>query len=190
MDLNQKIVNSLERISQAFRVLLWNESKEYGLSPIQIQILIFLFTHSPEKRKISYLAREFDMTKATISDSVKVLFQKSLVTKEFEAMDSRSFKLHLTETGEEIARKTSSFVHEIENSIDKLGQSEKENLLLNLFNIIDSLNQSGVVSLQRMCFSCSHYVPHHNGKPHFCKLLHKNLSDAELQIDCPEFTEE
>ena len=84
MDLNQKIVNSLERISQAFRVLLWNESKEYGLSPIQIQILIFLFTHSPEKRKISYLAREFDMTKATISDSVKVLFQKSLVTKEFE----------------------------------------------------------------------------------------------------------
>ncbi len=189
MDLNRKIISSLERISQAFRVLLWNESKQHGLSPIQIQILIFLFTHSPEKRKISYLAREFDMTKATISDSVKILFQKSLVTKEFEAMDSRSFKLHLTETGEAIARKTSFFVNEIENSIDKLGQSEKENFLLNLFSIIDSLNQSGVISLQRMCFSCSNYVPYNHGNPHFCKLLNKNLSDTELQIDCPEFAE-
>jgi len=187
MDLNRKIVISLERISQAFRVLLWNESKQYGLSPIQIQILNFLQTHSKEKRKISYLAKEFDMTKATISDSVKVLFQKSFVEKEFETNDSRSFILHLTPEGEEIARNTSLFVTEIENSIDKLGQSEKENLLLNLLGIIDSLNQSGVISIQRMCFSCSNYLPDYNGNKHFCKLLNKKLNDPELQVDCPEF---
>lgn len=47
-DLNQqiqstesKIVASLERIAQAFRVLLWQESKEFALSPIQVQLLIF-----------------------------------------------------------------------------------------------------------------------------------------------------
>jgi len=187
MDLNLKIVASLERISQAFRVLLWNESKQYGLSPIQIQILIFLLTHSREKRKISYLAREFDMTKATVSDSVKVLFQKSFVEKEFEANDSRSFTLHLTPKGEEIARNTSLFITEIEHSIDILERSEKENLLLNLLGIIDSLNQSGVISVQRMCFSCSNYLPGYKGNKHFCKLLNKKLSDSGLQVDCPEF---
>ena len=65
-----RIVASLERVSQAFRVLLWNESKEFSLSPIQIQVLIFLLHHSDEKRKVSYLADEFNMTKATISDTV------------------------------------------------------------------------------------------------------------------------
>ncbi|MEO6831625.1 MAG: MarR family transcriptional regulator, partial [Chitinophagaceae bacterium] len=49
--IDSKIVVSLERISQAFRVLLWKESKEFSLSPIQIQVLIFLLHHSDEKRK-------------------------------------------------------------------------------------------------------------------------------------------
>lgn len=53
---NQKveslIVVALERISEAFRVLLWNESKENSLSPIQIQILIFVNFHSLEKCKV------------------------------------------------------------------------------------------------------------------------------------------
>ncbi len=187
MDLNQKIVTSLERISQAFRVLLWSECRKHGLSPIQIQILIFLLNHSKEKRKISYLAVEFDMTKATISDSVKVLFQKSLVEKEFETNDSRSYTIHLTPEGEKTAKQTSSFVEELEKAIDKMSGGEKENLLLNLLGIIESLNHSGVISIQRMCFSCSNYSPGYNANPHFCKLLNKPLKDFELQVDCPEF---
>ena len=46
-----KIVASLERISQAFRVLLWKKSKEFSLTPLQVQILIFLFTQNEEKKK-------------------------------------------------------------------------------------------------------------------------------------------
>ena len=41
--IESRIVVALERISEAFRVLLWNESKENSLSPIQIQILIFIY---------------------------------------------------------------------------------------------------------------------------------------------------
>jgi hypothetical protein len=35
-----KIVAALERIAQAFRVMLWNEGKAASLSPIQLQVLI------------------------------------------------------------------------------------------------------------------------------------------------------
>jgi len=187
MDLNQKIVVSLERISQAFRVLLWNESKQLGLSPIQIQILNFLLTHSREKRKISYLAKEFDLTKATISDSVKILFRKSFVDKEYAPKDSRSYTLHLTSKGLETATKTSVFFSQIENSVDKLPQSEKENLLINLIGIIEALHNSGVISMQRMCFSCSHYSRDYDGNAHFCKLMNRSLLNQDLQINCPEF---
>lgn len=49
--IESKIIASLERVSQAFRVLLWNESKEFSLSPIQVQVLIFLLHHSEQKGK-------------------------------------------------------------------------------------------------------------------------------------------
>lgn len=38
--LESKIVASLERIAQSFPVLLWQENKEYSLSPIQAQVWI------------------------------------------------------------------------------------------------------------------------------------------------------
>lgn len=181
-----KIVASLERIAQAFRVLLWQESKEFSLSPIQVQVLIFLLHHSEEKRKVSYLANEFNMTKATISDTIKTLEQKELISKEYEQHDTRSYIINLTKKGKDIADKTSFFTKEIHIPIDKLHQDDKENLLLSLLNIIRHLNQSEVITIQRMCMSCSYYQSSDKGQKHFCTLLNQDLHIADLRIDCPE----
>ncbi len=181
-----KIIAALERISQAFRVLLWNESKEFSLSPIQVQVLIFLLYHTDEKRKVSYLANEFNMTKATISDAVKTLEQKGLVTKTQESGDSRSYTIQLSPKGTEIARKTAIFTDEIQAPIDALLPHDKENLLLSLIGIIQHLNQTGVITVQRMCFTCSHYRPHQGDTKHYCQLLNKKLADSELRVDCPD----
>lgn len=181
-----KIVASLERIAQAFRVLLWQESKEFSLTPIQIQVLVFLLYHSNEKCKVSYLADEFNMTKATISGTIKTLEQKKLITKEYKLHDTRSYIICLTEKGKEIADKTSLFTKEIHTPIDKLQQEDKENLLLSLFDIIRHLNKSGIITIQRMCMTCSYYQPSGKGQKHFCKLLNQNLHVTDLRIDCPE----
>jgi DNA-binding MarR family transcriptional regulator len=69
-NIDSKIVVALERISEAFKVSLWNENKKYGISPIQLQILTFLIFHPEDLRTISNLAAEFNSTKASISDSV------------------------------------------------------------------------------------------------------------------------
>lgn len=181
-----KIVVALERISEAFRVLLWNESKTHGLSPIQVQLLIFLQHHGSEYRTVSYLASEFNMTKATISDAVKTLEKKELITKKFSAVDSRSFTIELTANGEKIARQTAHFAQEIMAPLDRLDQDEQSKLLIHLFGIIRHLNQSGVITLERMCFSCVHYRNNHKGSEHFCKLLETPLKQQELRLDCPE----
>jgi DNA-binding MarR family transcriptional regulator len=181
-----KIVASLERISQAFRVLLWRESKEFSLSPIQVQVLIFLLHHSEEKRKVSYLADEFNMTKATISDTIKVLEKKELITKDPEPHDSRSFIIHLTPAGTETARENALFTKEIRTPINKMSADDKETLLLNLLNIISHLNRNGVITIQRMCMNCKYYQSAENGQLHFCQLLNQRLHNTELRIDCPE----
>ncbi len=185
-NIESKIVAALERLSQAFRVLLWQESKEFSLSPIQVQVLIFLLHHSDEKKKVSYLASEFNMTKATISDAIKVLEQKKMITKEYEPDDLRSYIIHLTNKGKDIARQTSYFTSELRSPIDKLSQDEKSNLLLNLLAIINHLNKAGIITIQRMCLTCSYYQTSNKGHKHYCKLLEKDLQINDLRIDCPE----
>ena len=185
--IESKIIASLERIAQSFRVLLWQQSIAFSLSPIQVQVLIFLLHHSTEKRKVSYLADEFNMSKATISETIKTLEQKELIAKEYEQHDTRSYIINLTAKGKIIASNTSLFTKEIRRPIDKLPQSDKENLLLNLFDIIHHLNQSGIITIQRMCTTCSYYHPAENQEQqHFCKLLNRELFVKDLRIDCPE----
>lgn len=183
-----KIVASLERIAQAFRVLLWQESKSYSLSPIQVQVLIFLLHHDREQRKVSYLAAEFNMTKATISDTVKSLEQKMLIRKTEETGDSRSYVIDLTGKGREIAERTSFFTREIQAPISRLHPDDKENMLLGLMDVIRHLNTTGVIGVQRMCFACSYYRSMENGRKHFCSLLNQELQNQDLRIDCPEFS--
>jgi DNA-binding MarR family transcriptional regulator len=185
-NIESKIIASLERLSQAFRVLLWKESKEFSLSPIQVQLLIFLLHHSGEKRKVSYLAEEFNMTKATISDTIKTLEQKLLIKKEYEQYDTRSYIIHLTEKGKDIAEETSLFSKQIQAPINKLHSSDKENLLLSLLDIIQYLNKTGIITIQRMCFTCHFYKSNNNGQEHFCGLLNTKLANTELRIDCAE----
>lgn len=182
--IESRIVVALERISEAFRVLLWNESKENSLSPIQIQILIFIHFHALEKCKVGYLADEFNMTKATISDSVRVLLSKELVTKETDPIDTRSYSLSLTDEGKNIAKKASFFASSIEQPIEKLTQEQKTIMLNGLLKLIYDLNKSGIITIQRMCFTCSFYNAE-NGI-HYCNLLKTKLTESEIRVDCPE----
>mgnify|MGYP001393130052 CR=1 FL=1 len=188
--MGSKIVVALERISEAFRVLLWNEGKTTGLSPLQVQVLIFLLHHEDAgKRKVSHLAAEFNMTKPTMSDAVKTLLAKGLVEKEADPSDQRSFALHLSPDGAALARQVSHFTEEIQVPIENLSPDEQANLLLNLFAIIRHLNRAGIITVQRMCFNCTHYRPDHEGHTHFCGLLNAPLRISELRVDCPEHQE-
>lgn len=179
-----KIVVALERISEAFRVLLWNESKDNSLSPIQIQLLIFLHFHVQKKCKVSYLADEFNMTKATISDSVRVLLSKELVAKESDPIDTRSYSLTLTSKGKQIAEKASSFASSIEKPIAKLTEAQKTVILNGLLRMIYDLNKAGIITIQRMCFTCSYYKS--DKGIHYCNLLNTKLAENEIRVDCPE----
>lgn len=182
--IESRIVVALERISEAFRVLLWNESKDHSLSPIQIQILIFIHFHGPEECKVSYLAHEFNMTKATISDSIKVLLAKGLISKETDTFDTRSFSLSLTPTGKKIAKKASLFTASLERPVNKLSEVQKTAMLSGLLTLIYDLNHAGIITTQRMCFTCSYYE--RNKGAHYCKLIKSKLAENELRLDCPE----
>lgn len=183
-NIDSKIVVALERISEAFRVLLWDESRDTTLSPIQLQILIFILFHQPEKCKVSYLANEFNMTKATISDSVKVLLQKQLIAKLPDSNDTRSHIISLTDIGRGVAQKAALFAGKLEKPLHKLDIDQKEVMLSGLLRLIHELTVAGIITLQRMCFTCTNYKK--QGENHYCKLLETTLHQREIRIDCHE----
>jgi DNA-binding MarR family transcriptional regulator len=185
-NMESKIVVALERISEAFRVLLWQEGKDLGISPIQIQILIFLLFHGDAKRKVSYLAQEFNMSKPTVSDAVKVLERKGFIRKEIQPGDTRSYMMHLTEEGKKVAEKMSLFANPMEKILQGWEETEKSRMLGSLLDLIYQLTQVRLISVPRMCFTCRFYGKDEKGSQHFCHLLSLPLPEPDLRIDCPE----
>ncbi|NAS14006.1 MarR family winged helix-turn-helix transcriptional regulator [Poritiphilus flavus] len=182
--IESKIVVALERISEAFKVLLWKKGKEYGLTPLQLQLLLFVRFHPPEKSKVNYLAREFNVAKATISETVRLLGKKELITRMRDPGDSRSYSIHLSETGLELVSKISDFASVIEAPLKDMPQSRKEAFFHELYYLISRLSSDGVISVNRMCVSCKFFERSENGT--YCRFLEKVLSPGDHRIDCPE----
>lgn len=184
-NVSSKVVAALERLSEAFRVLLWNEAKQYGLSPIQIQLLIFLQHYPEAKRTVTYLAAYFNMTKATISDAVKSLESKKLLVKKAVAGDSRSSTLHLSKDGKTLAAKVERFALPMQESVAQLPADKLDNLLESLLKMIYQLNQQYIITPQTMCLNCRFYE--HKTSGHYCNLVKSPLQSGDLRVDCPEF---
>ncbi|MCR9142944.1 MAG: MarR family winged helix-turn-helix transcriptional regulator [bacterium] len=181
-----KIVAGLERIAQVFRVLLWREAGEFGLSPIQLQILLFLRHHpAPALRTVSHLAREFNMTKATVSDAVKILLKKELLVKAPGASDARSFRLDLSAEGKRVARKLKGFGSELAAALEGVDESEKQIFTAVLLRLVFRLHETGIIQTQRMCYSCAHFQSLKAGGA-YCRLLEQKLRRQDLRLDCPE----
>lgn len=184
-NLPSKIVTGLERISEAFKVLLWEKAKVLGLSPIQIQILIFVAYHKQAYCNVSHLAKEFNVTKPTISDAIKVLLKKELISKGTSATDSRSYTIILTTQGQDIVAQTQNFAKPIQNQLDVETHHDLEQLFGTISKVIYRLNKVGVLSVQRTCYACKFYSKQNQN--HYCNLMQSTLQDDAIRLDCPEF---
>jgi DNA-binding MarR family transcriptional regulator len=187
-DLDGKVILALERISHVFRVLLWEQTKKYNLSPIQTQILISIY-HQPEfDRNITTLAQRLNLTKPTVSDAVKSLEKKKLIKKETDKDDSRFFSLKLTLNGKELVKKIEGWSEKFRTKIQPISEKGKQDLYEILLRLLISFEEDGILSKHRICFTCKHFERKPRGKKnlYFCQLLNMPLKPNELRIDCSE----
>ncbi len=182
-ELEVKITELLERISRIFKVLQWEVSKEYKISPIQIQFLIYIDTHPREFCNVSNLAREYFLKPSTVSDAISSLVKKGLIQKEINKKDKRSYSLKTTKKGEEIVKKILSWNKKIEETIQELTKKEKEEIYGLLLLLIKKLQERGFFQSLRICFTCKNFEEV-NGKTPICKLTGKKIPFGEIKIDC------
>ena len=184
---SNKIVVGLERISEVFRTLLWAEAKKAGVSPIQIQILIFIAYHKSSLCTVSYLAKEFDVTKPTISDAIKSLEQKKLILKDYSKPDSRSYLIALSEKGRELVSITENYANPLKRQFETFDEAQLETVYEAIVKLIYNLNKTGIISVQRTCFACKFHKKKDGGD--YCEYLQKPLKTETIRVDCPEFEE-
>lgn len=188
-DVDAKIVAALERISQVFRVLLQDRARGHGLSPIQARFLVHLFHHPVELRRVGRIAREFDLTPATVSDAVASLQAKGLVAGERRPEDRRVVTLWLTPEGERLAAELSRWADPVRAHLRGFAPEEKKAFMGHLMRLIASMQRGGIVTVARMCVTCRHFRrDEHPGSvsPHHCALLDAPLAGTDLRVDCQE----
>lgn len=186
-NLSSKIVSGLERVSEVFKILLWEKAKQVSLSPIQIQILIFVNYHKQGLCNVSHLSKEFNVTKPTISDAVKILDKKQLILKDYSSSDSRSYSIHLSQLGKQTIFEIYDFANPLKQQVDKFKEAEQESVFKTLSELIYKLNQNGTLTVQRTCFACKYYQK--QGDLDYCRLLERELLNKDIRLDCPEFEE-
>lgn len=179
--LNAHLARLLERIGEVSRAMRWEEATGSGFSPLQLRILGFVADHAGQAVGVARLAEELQVTKPTVSDSVKLLVDRGLLARKADAHDGRSHTLHLTAAG----RRHLPIAGPFTAALAALPVQEREALLLGLMRLLEALLASGDVQVQRMCWTCAHYRGDRNTS-HHCMLLRKDLSLAELRTDCPE----
>lgn len=179
--LNAHLTRLLERIGEVSRAMRWEEATGSGLSPLQLRILGFVADHARQSVGVARLADELQVTRPTVSDSVKLLVDRGLLARKPDPHDGRSHTLRLTAAG----RKHLPAAEPFAAALATLPVRERETMLLALMRLLEALLSSGDVQVQRMCWTCTHYRGDRQGK-HHCMLLRKDLSLVELRTDCPE----
>jgi DNA-binding MarR family transcriptional regulator len=148
-----------------------------------------LLYHDVELRRVSQLAREFDLTQATVSDAVASLETKKLIQREQWPEDRRVLTLRLTPDGEKRATTLSHWADPVIEHLERFSSEEKETVIRFLIGLIGSLQRSGLITVARMCVTCKFFRQDvHPGEPspHHCGLLNVPLGAADLRVDCPE----
>jgi len=161
----------------------WEQARNLGITPLQLQILLFTGHHTAAVNKVAYIATELQLSRPTVSDAAAVLVTKGLLRIEEDPKDRRSYSFQLTDTGQLMLEQAEKYTSELEAILEKRPANEKSNLYQTVFTIIAGLFDNEKGGMQRMCFSCAHYDGNKK-RQHACRLLQKKLDSSELQIDC------
>jgi DNA-binding MarR family transcriptional regulator len=189
--LSGHITIALYRISQAISHLLRQRGEIMGLSPAQIQALIFMRYARSGIRTIGGLADWLAVSYPTASGITDALERKHLAERLTHADDRRIVTLSLTEQGERSVHALEDVLDEIEQAIETLPEGDRQALYRATQAIVKTLQAAGHVKVYEMCWGCQFFQrdahPDDPRGPHHCGFMDAPLPEPETYRECPDF---
>ncbi|WP_437512520.1 MarR family winged helix-turn-helix transcriptional regulator [Sorangium sp. So ce1099] len=184
--LSSRIATGLHKIGLAMKQQAWQQANEEGLSATQGQILAALVAHGPLTG--SELSERLGVTLPTISDSVRVLVEKKLLTKSPDPRHPRASLLTPTEKGATLGARARSWPEFMAAALNDLAPDEQRAFFSGVVKMIRALQEQGLVPISGMCVTCTHFRPNvrAGASPHHCAFVDAPLANEQLRLDCPE----
>lgn len=184
--LASRIATGLHKIGLAMKQQAWQQANEEGLSATQGQILAALVAHGPLSG--SELGARLGLSLPTISDSVRVLVEKKLLSRSPDPRHPRATLLAPTRKGAGLGARARSWPEFMAAAVDTLSADEQRGFYAGVVKMIRSLQEEGLVPTSGMCVTCTHFQPRvrTGPTPHHCGLVDAPLADDGLRLDCPD----
>lgn len=182
----QRIATGLHKMGLAMKQQSWAQANEEGLSATQGQILAALVGSG--QLTATELSERLGVTLPTISDSVRVLGEKRLVTKSRDPRHPRASLIEPTQRGKAAGARARSWPEFLAGAVGTLSETEQAAFYAGIVKMIRALQDQGLVPTSGMCVSCTHFRPnvHVGSKPHHCAFVDAPIADVQLRLDCPE----
>lgn len=186
-----RIAIALYRISQAIDRLLRERGEAMGLSPAQIQALLFVRHARPGVRTIGGLAERLAVSYPTASGIVDALERKRLADRQPDSRDRRIVTLALTTQGTQQVSDLEDLLDVIEQAIATLPEADQRALERGTQAIVRQLQQGGYIKVYEMCWGCQFFQrdahPDDPRGPHHCAFVDAPLAEQETRLECPDF---
>lgn len=184
--LSSRIATGLHKVGLAMKQQAWHLASDEGVSATQAQILAALVSHGPLTG--SELSERLGLTLPTVSDSVKVLVDKGLVTRARDPRHPRASLLSPTAAGAALGSRARTWPEFLAGAVDELSPDEQRVFFAGVVKMIRALQEQGQVPVSGMCVTCTHFRPHvrAGATPHHCAFVDAPLADEQLRLDCPD----
>lgn len=169
--------------------MLWKISETYNLTPLQIQVLQHIKACSTTRHVTSTdIVKNFYISKATASSSVKTLLKKGMVKKYPDEYDSRSYYLLLTKKGIHILKQIEQSKWDVMIALENIPSNDKKAVFTVLTQIVIHLQNSGIIDYVAICINCGYCK---QIKPHTfqCTLTGRTFEYDGIHVGCCNFSD-
>ena len=179
------VIYLIERIGNLLRAAERKAGVSIGLQPIQIQILSYLSVSNRYSDTAAAVTDFFDMTKGTVSQSIKILEKRGLVYKIKDPKDGRLVHLSLSEEGLKFLMKYQEGLS-LDDVLKDLGLSKSNNLRALLTDTLLLLQKKNNNKTFGICNSCHFFRKNAFDPDHQCGLTKEKLLEEESLKICRE----
>jgi len=178
-------IRQIAALTERLGRLLGTDAHATGLLPVHWETLRYLDRANRFSRNSTALTAFLGSTKGTVSQTIKALEGKGLVSNKADAKDRRRNRISLTAKGKRLLKDDP--IRELEDAAAALPASIRTSLAYGLQQLLSKRLDAQGRHPFGQCRECVYFAPEHeSGDPHFCTLLRETLAEADAEAICYE----
>lgn len=177
------IYNHVERLGELLRVDSRQAGADLGLQPVQLEALHYLSMCNQFSDTPMAVTEYLGQTKGTVSQTLKVLEKKGLISRQADKDDKRVSHLKLTDEGQHLLHQlipTPMF----KRACEQLNKQEQQQINAALQLLLTKVLGANNLKPFGVCHTCKYNSRTQKG--YFCNLVQQPLSVDDVQLICKE----